>query len=125
MMLYEKDLTDKIIGAALEVHRTLGPELLESTYAACLAHELTLRGLPYEKEKSLSVRYKDVLLDCGYRLDFLVDGKVIIELKSVDQLAPIHAAQLMTYMRLMGCQVGLLMNFNVEKLRDGIVRRVI
>jgi GxxExxY protein len=124
-MLYEQELTDKIIGAALEVHRTLGPGLLESTYAACLAHELALRELPFEKEKPLPVRYKDVLLDCGYRLDFLVDGKVIIELKSVDQLAPIHTAQLMTYLRLMGCQVGLLMNFNVEKLRDGIVRRVI
>ncbi len=124
-MLYEKELTDKIIGAALEVHRTLGPGLLESTYAACLAHELTLRGLPFEKEKPLPVRYKDALLDCGYRLDFLIDGKVIIELKSVDQLAPIHTAPLMTYLRLTGCQVGLLMNFNVEKLRDGIVRRVI
>ena len=124
-MLYEKDLTDKIIGAALEVHRTLGPGLLESTYAACLAHELTLRGVSFEKEKSLPVRYKDVLLDCGYRLDFLIDGKVIVELKAVEALNGIHAAQLMTYMRLMGCRVGLLMNFNVEKLRDGIVRRVI
>jgi GxxExxY protein len=123
-MLYEKDLTDKIIGAALEVHRTLGPGLLESTYAACLAHELALRGVPFEREKALPVHYKDVLLDCGYRLDFLVDGKAIIELKSVEQLAPIHTAQLMTYLRLTGCQVGLLMNFNVEKLRDGIVRRV-
>jgi GxxExxY protein len=104
-MLYEKELTDKIIGAALEVHRTLGPGLLESAYAACLAHELTLRGLPFEKEKPLPVRYKDVLLDCGYRLDFLVDGKVILELKSVDQLAPIHTAQLMTYLRLTGCRV--------------------
>ncbi len=124
-MLYEKDLTDKIIGAALEVHRTLGPGLLESAYAICLAHELMLREVPFEKEKPLPVRYKDILLDCGYRLDFLIDGKVIIELKSVDQLAPIHTAQLMTYMRLTGCRVGLLMNFNVEKLRDGIVRRVI
>ncbi len=124
-MLYEKDLTDKIIGAALEVHRTLGPGLLESTYAACLAYELTLRSVPFEKEKPLPVRYKDVILDCGYRLDFPIDGKVIIELKSVEQLTPIHTAQLMTYLRLTGCQVGLLMNFNVEKLRDGIVRRVI
>ncbi len=124
-MLYEKDLTDKIIGAALEVHRTLGLGLLESAYSTCLAHELMLRGVSFEKEKPLPVRYKDVLLGCGYRLDFLIDGKVIIELKSVDQLAPIHTAQLMTYMRLTGCRVGLLMNFNVEKLRDGIVRRVI
>jgi GxxExxY protein len=124
-MLYEKDLTDKIIGAALDVHRALGPGLLESAYAACLAHELALRDVPFEKEKPLPVCYKDVLLDCGYRLDFLVDSKVIIELKSVDQLSPIHTAQLMTYLRLTGCQVGLLMNFNVEKLRDGIVRRVI
>lgn len=124
-MLHEKDLTDKIIGAALEVHRTLGPGLLESTYAACLAYELTLRDVPFEKEKPLPVRYKDVQLDCGYRLDFLVDGKVVVELKAVEALAPIHEAQLMTYLRLTGCRVGLLMNFNVEKLRDGIVRRVI
>ncbi len=124
-MLYEKGWTDKIIGAALEVHRTLGPGLLESTYAACLAHELMLRAVSFEKEKPLPVRYKDILLDCGYRLDFLVDGKVIVELKSVEQIAPIHIAQLMTSLRLTGCRVGLLMNFNVERLRDGIVRRVI
>ncbi len=124
-MLYEQELTEKIIGAALEVHRTLGPGLLESTYAACLAHELALRGLPFEKEKPLPVRYKDVQLDCGYRLDFLVDGKVIVELKSVEKLAPLYEAQLMTYLRLAGMRIGLLMNFNVEKLRDGPVRRVI
>ena len=124
-MLYGRDLTDKIIGAALEVHRTLGPGLLESAYAACLAHELMLREVPFEKEKPLPVRYKDVLLDCGYRLDFLVEGKVILELKAVETLTPVHEAQLKTYLRLSGCRVGLLMNFNQAKLRDGIVRRVI
>jgi len=124
-MLYEKELTDKIIGAALEVHRTLGPGLLESAYAACLAHELTLRDVSFDKEKPLPVRYKDVLLDCGYRLDFLVDGKVIVELKAVEALAPIHEAQLMTDLRLTGCRVGLLIIFNAEKLRDGLIRRVI
>ena len=124
-MLYEQELTEKIIGAALEVHRTLGPGLLESAYAACLAHELALRGLPFEKEKPLPVQYKGMQLDCGYRLDFLVDGKVIVELKSVEKLAPLHEAQLMTYLRLAGLRIGLLMNFNTEKLRDGLVRRVI
>ena len=124
-MLYEKELTDKIIGAALEVHRKLGPGLLESAYSICLAHELTLRNVPFEKEKPLPVCYKGVLLDCGYRLDFLIAGKVIVELKAVEALAPVHEAQLMTYLRLAGCQVGLLMNFNTEQLRDGLIRRVI
>ncbi len=124
-MLYEKELTDKIIGAALEVHRTLGPGLLESAYSVCLAHELTLRSVPFEKEKPLPICYKGVSLDCGYRLDFLIASKVIVELKAVEALTPVHEAQLMTYLRLAGCRVGLLMNINTEKLRDGLIRRVI
>lgn len=124
-MLYEKELTDQIIGAAIEVHRALGPGLLESAYQACLAHELRLRSLPFEREKPLPVEYKGVALDCGYRLDFLVDGKVIVELKAVEQVHPVHEAQLLTYLKLTGCRVGLLINFNVPLLKQGITRRVL
>ena len=125
MALYEKELTEKIIGAAIEVHRALGPGLLESAYQACLARELTLRGLLFEKEKPLPVIYKDVQLDCGYRLDFVVAQKVILELKAVETLLPVHEAQLLTYLKLTGCRVGLLINFNVPVLIDGIRRRVL
>ncbi len=125
MTLYEKELTEKIIGAAIEVHRALGPGLLESAYQACLARELTLRGLLFEKEKPLPVIYKDVQLDCGYRLDFVVAQKVILELKAVETLLPVHEAQLLTYLKLTGCRVGLLINFNVPVLIDGIRRRVL
>ena len=121
-MFHEKDLTEQIIGAAIEVHRALGPGLLESAYRACLAHEFALRGLTFEQEKPLPVEYKEVRLDCGYRLDFLVEGKVVVELKAVDNLHPIHEAQMLTYLRLIRCRVGLLLNFNVTKLRDGIKR---
>ncbi|MEW5956572.1 MAG: GxxExxY protein [Chloroflexota bacterium] len=125
MALYEKELTQQIIGAAIEVHQALGPGLLESAYQACLARELTLRGIPYEQEKPLPVEYKGVKLDCGYRLDFLVTGKVIVELKAVDELHPIHEAQLLTYLKLTGCKVGLLINFNVPVLKNGIKRMVL
>jgi len=125
MALYEKELTEKIIGAAIEVHRALGPGLLESAYQACMARELTLRCLPFEKEKPLPVVYKDVRLDCGYRLDFFVAQKVILELKAVETLLPVHEAQLLTYLKLTGCRVGLLINFNVPVLIDGIRRRVL
>lgn len=125
MTLYEKELTEKIIGAAIEVHRVLGPGLLESAYQACMARELTLRRLPFEKEKPLPVFYKDVQLDCGYRLDFVVAQKVILELKAVETLLPVHEAQLLTYLKLTGCRVGLLINFNVPVLVDGIRRRVL
>lgn len=124
-MLYEKELTSQIIGAAMEVHRVLGPGLLESTYQTCLAQELVLRGLSFEQEKPLPVVYKDVKLDCGYRLDFLVEGKVVVELKAVEQIHPVYEAQLITYLKLTGCKVGLLINFNVPVLKDGITRRVV
>ena len=124
-MLLEQELTQRIIGAAIEVHRALGPGLLESAYQACLAHELTLRGIGYEREKPLPVAYKGIEFDCGYRLDFLVDHKVVLELKAVDHVLPIHEAQLLTYLRLSGVRVGLIINFNVPVLRDGIVRRVL
>lgn len=121
----EQDLTEQIIGAGIEVHRALGPGLLESAYQACLAHELSLRGLAFEREKPLPVVYKGVRLDCGYRLDFLVEARVIVEIKAVETLTTLHEAQLLTYLRLSGCRVGLLMNFHVAVLRDGIKRRVL
>ena len=124
-MLYEKELTGQIIGAGIEVHQTLGPGLLESAYQACLARELSLREIPFEQEKALPVSYKGIKLDCGYRLDFLVAGKVIVELKAVDVIHPIHEAQLLTYLKLTECKVGLLINFNVPVLKDGIKRRVL
>jgi len=124
-MYYEQELTGKIIGAAIEVHRELGPGLLESAYQICLARELTLRKVPYEQEKPLPVEYKGVRLDCGYRLDFIVAGKVVVELKAVEKPHPIHEAQLLTYLKLTGCKVGLLINFNVPVLKNGIKRLVL
>jgi GxxExxY protein len=124
-MLYEEALTEQIIGAAIEVHRALGPGLLESAYQACLARELAVRGLSFEQQKPSPVEYKGTRLDCGYRLDFLVADKVIVELKAVDELHPVHEAQLMTYMKLTGCKVGLLINFNEVLLKDGVRRRVL
>ncbi len=124
-MLYEKELTEQIIGAAIEVHRELGPGLLESAYRNCLAYEFSLRHLLFEKEKPIPVVYKGMQLDCGYRADFLVAGKVIVELKAVDCLEPVHEAQLLTYLKLTNCRIGLLVNFNVRVLKQGIKRRVI
>jgi len=117
-------ITESIIGAAIEVHRALGPGLLESAYEACLTFELVHRGLKVEPQKPLPVVYQEVKLDCGYRLDLLVEEAVIVEVKAVDRLAPIHQAQLLSYLRLSGCKVGLLINFNVKVLKDGI-RRVV
>jgi GxxExxY protein len=124
----EKDrlnrITESIIGAAVDVHRTLGPGLLESAYESCLAFELAERGLKIEHQKPLPVVYREVKLECGYRLDLLVDEAVIVEIKTVNQLAPIHKAQLLSYLRLSGCKVGLLINFNVKVLKEGVVRVV-
>jgi len=117
-------LSHEILGAALEVHRTLGPGLLESTYEECLAYELSNRRLVVEKQKSLPLRYKEVFLDCGYRLDLLVEGLVIVELKSVDALLPIHEAQVLTYLRISSLWLGLLLNFNVRVFKLGIRRLV-
>jgi GxxExxY protein len=119
------ELTHQIIGAAIEVHRTPGPGLLESAYEECLARELTLRGLPFDRQKPLPVVYKEVRLECGYRVDLLVAGRVVLELKSVEALAPIHEAIVLTYLRLSGCKIGLLINFNVLVLKDGIRRLVL
>ncbi len=115
-------VTDEIIGGAIEVHRALGPGPLESAYEACLVYELMRRGFHVERQKPLPVVYHEVRLDCGYRLDLVVSGLVIVEIKSVDALAPIHEAQLLSYLRLSGMKVGLLINFNVPLLKDGIRR---
>ena len=120
----ENPLSKEIIGAAIDVHRQLGPGLLESAYEECLAYELSQRDIPFERQKAVPVVYKDVQLDCGFRLDLLVGGLVVVELKAVDKLAPIHQAQMLAYLKLTGCKLGLLLNFNVPKLRDGI-RRVV
>ena len=117
-------ITESIIGAAVEVHRALGAGLLESAYEACLAFELAHRGLVVKQQRMLPVVYREVKLDCGYRLDFLIEGKVIVEIKAVDHLAPIHQAQLLSYLKLSGCKVGLLINFNTKAVKDGI-RRVV
>ena len=115
-------LTGKIIGAAIEIHRALGPGLLESAYEACLSYELRLKKLKVEPQKSMPVFYKDVMLDCGYRVDLIVEDQVIVEIKSVTSLAPIHEAQLLSYLKLSNCKVGLLINFNVKILKEGIRR---
>ncbi len=118
-------LTGKIIGCAIEVHRALGPGLLESTYEECICYELKQRGLSIKRQVSLPVKYKGVSLDCGYRLDIVVDEQVIVELKAVDALEPIHEAQLLTYLKLSGLKIGLLINFNVTLLKEGIKRMVL
>jgi GxxExxY protein len=118
-------LTGHIIGAAIEVHKTLGPGLLESAYEECICHELDLRQIHYKRQESLPVEYKGVKLDCGYRMDLLVKDLVILELKSVDSLQPIQDAQLLTYLKLTGLEVGLLINFNVPVLKQGIRRLVL
>ena len=117
-------LSSKIIGAAIEVHKTLGPGLLESAYEECLCHELSIQGLLFEKQKPLSIDYKGKKLDCGYRLDIVVEKAIIIELKSCEKIEPIHKAQLLTYLKLSGLNLGLILNFNVYLMRDGIVRIV-
>jgi GxxExxY protein len=118
-------LSDKVIGLAIEVHRALGPGLFESTYSECLAHELTLAGIPFAREIAVSLEYKGVVLPCAFRLDFLVDEKLILELKAVERIEPIHQAQLLTYMRLGRKPLGLILNFNETLLKNGILRRVL
>jgi GxxExxY protein len=117
-------LSSKIIGAAIEVHKALGPGLLESAYEECLCYELSLQGLSVERQKPLPVKYKGKKLDCGYRLDTVVENAIILELKSCEKIEPIHKAQLLTYLKLSGLNLGLLLNFNVPVMRDGIVRVV-
>jgi GxxExxY protein len=121
----EQSLTREIISAAMEVHRALGPGLLESVYQACLCHELSLRHVPFVQQVELPVIYKDVRLDCGYRIDLIVSDRVVVELKTVQEILPVHEAQLLTYLRLTDKHVGLLINFNVAVLKNGIKRRVL
>ena len=116
------DLSEQIIGAAIDVHRELGPGLLESAYEECLSYELIQRGLKYERQVPLPVVYKLVRLDCGYRLDFVVENQIVLELKTVEKLLPVHEAQLLTYLRLSGLHLGLLLNFNEATLRAGVKR---
>lgn len=119
------ELSNRVIGCALEVHRNLGPGLLESTYEQCLAHELRINNIPFTLQYPLPVTYKGIRLDCGYRVDLLVDNSIIVELKSIDKILPIHEAQLLTYMKLSDISIGLLMNFNVKYIKDGIKRMVL
>ena len=125
---FEKEIINqisgKIIGAAINVHRELGPGLLESAYEICLAYELAEMGLFVERQRPLPVLYKRVRLDCGYRLDLLVEKKVVVELKSVEKIEPVHVAQVLSYLKLSGCNVGLLINFNVKILKYGIKRLI-
>jgi GxxExxY protein len=121
----ELELTEKIIGAAIEVHNYWGPGLLESIYERSLAHELALRGVIVKRQVRLDLKYKDLILDDEFILDLVVEGRVVVELKVLKEIAPIHEAQLITYMKLMDCKVGLLINFNVLRLKDGIRRIVL
>ena len=117
-------ITETIISGAINVHRTLGPGLLESAYEACMVFELAQAGLKVEQQKPLPIVYREVKLECGYRLDLMIENEVIIEIKSIEKLMPIHQAQLLSYLKLSECKVGLLINFNVKVLKDGIKRVV-
>jgi GxxExxY protein len=124
--LLHEELTENIIGAAIEVHKTLGPGLLESAYEECLCHELHLRGINFQRQVPLPVRYKEINLDCGYRIDLVVEDYVILELKCVEHILPVHEAQLLTYLKLTGKRVGLILNFHVAVLmRGGLVRKIL
>ena len=125
IIFYNEELTDKIIASAIEVHRHLGPGLLESAYEECFCHELNIQGIPFERQKPLPLEYKGIKLDCGYRMDIVVDRKVVAELKCVDKITPVHEAQLLTYLRLSHIKVGLIINFYTPVLKDGIKRLVL
>ena len=120
----EDEITGKIIGAAIEVHKHLGPGLLESAYQACLAHEMTLRGIQFEREKIVPLVYKQLPVETAYRADFIVENLIVVELKAVKQFEAIHQAQLMSYLKLANLKLGLLLNFNVQRLKSGGIKRV-
>jgi GxxExxY protein len=120
----DTDLTHRIIGAAIEVHRQLGPGLLESAYEECVAREFVLRGISFERQKPIPVIYKGVKLECGYRIDLLVEGHVVVELKAIENISPIHEAVVLTYLKLSGNSLGLLINFHVAVLKDGVRRYI-
>ena len=125
MVLRHEELTGSILGAAFDVHTRLGPGSLESAYEECLCYEFARRRIPFERQVPLPLAVEEIKLRCGYRMDFVVDRSVVVELKSIDGFLPIHEAQLLTYLRLGGYPVGLMINFNVRKLKDGIMRRVL
>lgn len=125
MSIEQDPASNRLIGLAIEVHRHLGPGLLESAYEDCLAFEMKQNGMAFQRQVQLPVVYKGMKLDCAYRLDFVVEGYLILEIKSVERLLPIHEAQLLTYLKLSGLKLGLLLNFNVPLLRDGIKRMVV
>jgi GxxExxY protein len=119
-----EEISGTVIGLAIDVHRALGPGLLESAYEHCLCHELTLNGIPFQRQVPVPMAYKGLNLDCAYRLDIIVNNELILEIKSVDKLLSIHRAQLLTYLKLTGIRAGLIMNFNCEALREGLMRVV-
>jgi GxxExxY protein len=119
-----EQLATQLVDAAIEVHRELGPGLLESAYEVALCRELSLRNISFERQKPMPVRYKGTALDCGYRIDLLVEGAIIIELKAIEELTPLHEAQLLTYLKLTGCSIGFLLNFNTRQLKHGLKRLV-
>jgi len=125
MLKHGPELTEKIIGLCIEVHKNLGPGLLESAYEECLCYELLNKKIQFERQMPLPIRYKDVSLDCGYRLDIVVENKILLELKSVESILPIHQAQILTYMKLSNLRVGLLINFNTPVVSQGIKRYVL
>ena len=124
-MLVYADLSSQVLGAAIEVHRVLGPGMLESTYEHCLCHELPLRGVAFRRQVDCPVEHKGTLLDCGYRIDLLIEDCIILELKAIEKILPVHEAQLLSYLRLTGKKLGFLINFHSLRLKDGIVRRVL
>lgn len=123
--MHINQITEKIIGSAIEVHKQLGPGLLESAYEECLAHELELNNIEYVRQQPVPIVYKDIKLECGYRIDLLVDNQVVVELKSVDAINPVHEAQILTYMKFAKKKIGLLLNFNVLRLKDGLKRYIL
>ncbi len=124
-MLHHEGLTEKLIAAAIEVHRQLGPGLLESAYEECYCHELKLRDLVFERQKPLPLEYKGIKLDCGYRMDVVADRKAVVEIKCVEKILPVHEAQLLTYLKLARLRVGLIINFHSRFIKDGIKRLVL
>lgn len=118
-------LTEKVIGLAIEIHRALGPGLLESAYRKCLCYELKHHSMQFVEEEPVSLKYKDLLIDCAYRADIIIENKLVVEIKSVDRIEPVHEAQLLTYLKLRCIKVGLILNFNVKLLKDGIVRKIL
>jgi GxxExxY protein len=121
-MLYHEELTEKLIACAIEVHRHLGPGLLESAYEECFCHELKLGSVAFERQKQLPLEYKGIKLDCGYRMDVVADDKAVVEIKYVERILPVHEAQLLTYLKLSGLRVGLIINFHTRFIKDGIKR---